>query len=376
MEKIFESFITLFHNFFYGAQTLDFIKENSNAFLKTFDNLPPKSDNLEIILHRNEFYLNSIPFSLNEKNYKEYFESALLFEKLKIKGIVIKKNIKEENLIFWLQDLQKGDINANPWIRVIRKDEENYAQTLKFNFLKVLRDCSFLISKKNQIDQNISKGGIISYIPLREEIQRFYKSLSLLDERGLCLIPFFQKEEERFLGFVILLYVLLEPLKLSDEIIEDLIFSSFFYDLTEQKKWVSLIQSKNFSNGGFLSFLSSCNHPSLIFTIFYCAYKFNEFQFSKGLIQHPSAVLQKIYQLPDISDEVKNYIVSVLGKIPPSSPALTEECEPCLVISRKEIAIYEENKFILKEGKAEKPVPFEQFPFNPLFIILNLDIIK
>ncbi len=372
MEKIFESFLNLFNNFYLGSQTLDFIKEKGNSFIKSFEEIPAKQETIEIYLHNNEFYLNLNPFSLTEKNLKEYLNCLLLFEKRGIKGLIIKKTIKEENLIFWLQDFQKGELKPAPWIKIIYKSENNVATNLKFNFLKALKDSSFLILSKKGIEENIKTGGIISYAPLREEIQRFYKDLYSLKERALCLIPFFLKDDEKFLAFLIAVSSFLFPLKISNEEMEDLLFSSLFYDLQDKKNWVPIMQSKNFSNGGFLSFLSSCNHPNIIFTIFYCGWKYIEFLFEEKNIIHPSEALKKLYNLSEISQELKDYIISTLGKIPPSSPALTEECEPCLVISKNEIAVYQENKFILKQGKAEKPVPLNQFPFNPLYIILNL----
>lgn len=373
MKKTFESFLNLFSPFYYGAQTLDFIKENSKKFLSSIEEeSPQKFDTIEIFQHNGKIFLNSQPFQKNENNFKKYFQTILLFEKMNFKGISLKKSIKEENLIYWLQDFQKGEAKSTPWVKIFSIGEENYQLSLKFNFLEALENsCSLTLRKKN-IEENINRGGIVSYIPLREEIQKFHKSLSNLKESSLCLIPFFLKEKEKFLPFLILLNVLLQPLKFSDEIIEDILFSSFFYDTENKKKWVSLIQSKNFSNGGFLSFLSSCNHPNLLFTIFYCANKFIDFLFPKTIVSHPSEAIKKLIELSEISEEVKDYIVSILGKIPPSSPAITEECEPCLVISKNQIAVYSENKFILREGKPEKPVPYEQFPFNPLYIILNL----
>lgn len=372
MEKIFESFLDLFHSFYLGSQTLDFIKESGRSFIKSFEEIPTKEETIDIYLHNDEFYLNQNPFSLTENNLKKYLECLLLFEKRGIKGLVIKKTIKEENLIFWFQDFQKGEMKPDPWIRVIYRSEKNVATDLKYSFLKSLKDSCLLILRKKMIEKNIESGSIISYAPLREEIQRFYKDLHSLKERALCLIPFFLKDDEKFLAFLIVLSSFLFPLKISEEEMEDLLFSSIFYDLEDKKNWVPIIQSKNFSNGGFLSFLSSCNHPNITFTIFYCALKYIEFLLEEKNIIHPSEALKKLYNLDEISQELKDYIISILGKIPPSSPALTEECEPCLVISKNEIAVYQENKFILKEGKAEKPVNFEQFPFNPLYIILNL----
>jgi len=372
VEKIFESFIELFHPFYYGAQTLDFIKERSKNFINSLEGFPQKKEAIEIYLHNKEFYLDLENFYLNSKNFKKYLECLFLFEKLKIIGLIIKRTIKEENLIFWLQDFQKEEIKSNPWIKVVKLNEKSPALDLKFKFLKALKDGSFLISRKKLIEENIKKGGIISYSSLREEIQKFYNDLCLLEERALCLLPFFSKEDERFLPFLILINILLKPLKLSDEEMEELLFSSLFYTQEEEKKWVPIIQSKNFSNAGLLSFLSSCNHPSLLFTIFYFGLKYIEFLFEEKNIPNPSEIINRLYNLPEISDEIKDYAISVLGRIPPSSPALTEDCEPCLVISKSEIAVYQENKFILKEGKAEKPVPLFQFPFNPFYILLNL----
>lgn len=377
MKKTFESLLDLFYPFYSGAQTLDFIKEYSKKLLNSIEEeFPPKFDNIEIFLHNEKIFLNSIPFQMNENNFRKYFQTILLFEKMNFKGISFKRSIKEENLIYWLQDFQKEEAKSTPWIKIFTKRKENYQLNLKFNFLEALINSCFLILAKNKMEEKINKGEIVSYIPLREEIQKLQKSLANLKESSLCLIPFFLKEKERFLPFLILLNVLLQPLKFSDETIEDILFSSFFYDTEDNKKWSVLIKSKNFSNGGFLSFLSSCNHPNLLFTIFYSINKFIEFLFSEKRMSLPSEAIKKLLELPEISEEVKDYIVSILGKIPPSSPAITEECEPCLVISRNEIAVYSENKFFLRKGTPEKPVPYEQFPFNPLYIILNLDIIK
>lgn len=377
MKKTFESFLNLFSPFYYGAQTLDFIKENSKRLLDSIEEeFQPKFDNIEIFRHNEKIFINSIPFQMNENNFGKYFQTILLFEKMNFKGISLKRSIKEENFIYWLQDFQKGEAKSTPWIKIFTNAEENYQLNLKFNFLEALVNSCFLILAKNNIEEKVNKGEIVSYIPLREEIQKLHKSLANLKESSLCLIPFFLKEKERFLPFLILLNVLLQPLKFSDEIIEDILFSSFFYDTEDNKKWGALIKSKNFSNGGFLSFLSSCNHPNLLFTIFYGINKFIEFLFSEKRMSLPSEAIKKLLELSEISEEIKDYFISILGKIPPSSPALTEECEPCLVITKNQIAVYSENKFVLREGKPEKAVPYDQFPFNPLYIILNLDIIK
>lgn len=377
MKKTFESFLNLFYPFYYGAQTLDFIKENSEKFLNSIEEeFPQKFDSIEIFIHNEKIFLNSKPFQINENNYKKYFQTILLFEKMNFKGIELKRSTKEENLINWLQDFQKKEAKSTPWIKIFIRGEENYQLNLKFNFLEALENLCSLILAKNNIEEKINKGEIVSYIPLREEVQKLHKSLSNLKESSLCLIPFFLEEKERFLPFLILLNVLLQPLNFSDEIIEDILFSSFFYDTEDNKKWGHLIKSKNFSNGGFLSFLASCNHPNLLFTIFYGVNKFIEFLFSEKRMNLPSEAIKKLLELPEISEEIKDYFISMLGKIPPSSPAITQECEPCLVISKNEIAVYAENKFFLREGIPEKPVPYEQFPFNPLYIILNLDIIK
>lgn len=372
MERIFDGLINLFHPFLYGPQTLDFIQDNSKNLIKLLEELPQKTDSLEFFLNKDFFYLNDIPFIPEEKNFLKYFECRLLFEKLKIKGLIIKKSVKEDNLIFWLQEFQKEEIKSQSWIKILR-EEDKKTLNLKYNFLNCLHNFSSLIYISKSISKNIEEGRIVSYAPLRERIQKIYESLSTLEERALCLLPFFSKEEDKFIPFLILNYVFFNPLGLSSDLMEDILFAGFFYEMEEKKNWVPLLQSKNFSNGGFLAFLASCNHPNLAFTLFYITKKYLEFYFSERGIFKPFEALEKITKLEDISEDLKDYAVSILGKIPPSSPALTEECEPCLVISKKEIAIYQENKFILKEGKAEKPVPFEQFPFNPLYVILNLE---
>ncbi|MEJ5166125.1 MAG: hypothetical protein WHV67_03760 [Thermoanaerobaculia bacterium] len=373
MEKIFESFLDLFHPFLNGPQPLDFLKEQSKNFIKNMENLPQKNDSLEVFLHRDFFFQNSYPFPPSEKNFQKYFEAYLLFEKLNMKGLIIKRNIKEENFIFWLQEFQKGEVASDPWIKVIKEKDGSNTLNLKFDFLTGLYYGASLISQKRNMEKSFEEGKIISYIPIREKIQKLYKILSSLGEKSLCLLPFFTKEDEKFLPHLILNYVFLSPLNISTEKMEDLLFASLFYDVEDKGRWIPLIQSRNFSDGGFLAFLASCNHPSIIFTLFYSAKKYLEFYYLKEGTFNPAEALQKFLKLEDISEDIKDYVVWVLGKIPPSSPALTEECEPCLVISKKEIAQYENNKFILKEGKGEKPVPFEQFPFNPLYIILNLE---
>lgn len=373
MEKIFESFLDLFHPFFSGPQPLDFLKEHSGNFIRGLENMPQKTDFLEIFLHRDFFFLNNYPFPPNEKNFQKYFEASLLFEKLNIKGLIIKRNIKEEKFIFWLQEYQKGEFLSDPWIKILKEGEGLKTLNLKFDFLTGLYYASTLLNQKKLMEKTFEEGKMVSYIPLREKIQKFNKILSSLGEKSLCLLPFFTKGDENFLPHLILNYVFLSPLNISSEKMEDLLFASLFYDQEGKGKWVPLIQSKNFSDGGFLAFLASCNHPNIIFTLFYSAKKYLEFYYSKEGIFNPAGALQNFLNLEDISEDIKDYVKWVLGKIPPSSPALTEECEPCLVISKKEIALYEDNKFLLKEGKGEKPVPFEQFPFNPSYIILNLE---
>ncbi len=374
MEKSINSFLEFFHPFYLGPQTLDFLKEGSKNFLKALEDLPPKIENLEIFFDNFEIYFNFNPYYFDENSLEKFLQTYLFFQKLNIFGVSFKRNIKEENLIFWIQDFQKGKIYSNQWIKLFFFKEKNECFNLKFNILKALKEISLLISIKGKMEEKFRKGEIVSFIPLREKIQDLLKPISFLKETSLCLLPFLSKREEKEIALLIFLFVLLEPLNFSKEILEDILFSSLFYDLEEKKKWVPIIQSKNFSNGGFLSFLSACNHPSFLFSLFYLSHSYIKEYFSKKVPPHPAEILNKICNLEEISEELKNYFIKVLSLFPPSSPALTSDCEPCLVISKKYIALYFENKFLLKEGKGESYVPYEQFPFNPLYILLNMQM--
>lgn len=374
IKKLMDSFLELFSPFYFGPQTLEFISEKSRDFLKNLEELPQNIQEIEILKYENEIFMNNFPYFLEESKVLDYINTLSLFEKLKISGFLIKRNIKIENFVQWIQDFQKGQINENQWIKIYLEEKTGKNIFYKLKFLKALKDSLVLIEEWKKIEEKIKKGEIVSYAPLRIKIKNFLKDLLELKESSLFLFHFFYLKNEKLIPFIILIFNLIEPLELQIEEMEDVIFSSFFYDIEEGKKWVPLMQAKNFSSAGFLSFLSSRNHPNLLFTLFYGAFKIIEILFSKPGYVHPREALNKFYEMEEIPEEIKNYVLSLLDFIPPSSFALTEECEPCLVISKKEIAVFSENKFILKEKKAEKAVPPESFPFNPIYIILNLNI--